>query len=856
MTLIVLSGACLYTEAADGVHKAVRGLVERLVPERADCFVFETIEQDGGSDVFEIEARNGKVTIRGNNGVARAAGVNWYLNHYCGAQVSWCGSHLKLPDPLPDVQPKVRKTSWAKYRYFLNYCCFGYTLSWWNWEQWEKLIDWMALHGINAPLSVTGQEAVWEAACRRLGMKENEIKEFFAGPPYLPFQWMGCLDSWGGPLAESWIDRHRELQQKILKRQRAFGMTPVLQGFTGHVPQALAQRFPDAEVHKIRWIEWETRLLDPMDPLFQKVGRVFMEEQERLFGTDHLYAADTFIEMTPPRSDTEYLASLGGAIYRAMAQVDPEAVWVLQGWIFVNNPRFWKPPQARALFDAVPRDRMLLLDLHCEHNPAWTKTEAFYGKPWLWCNIQNFGGTVQLSGSFPEIKKLIALRGEDKAGRLCGLGFVNEALGYNPVIYDLLFESAWRTEPVNLDSWVRGYVFSRYGTVTGDALSAWKLLKDTVYQRANYGRSIVTRLPGFSNATAAVYDNYRLLRAWKYLLDTADVLGGRDSFRFDLVNVARQVLVNYAGVVQGRFAAAFRAKDNEKYKEAKREFLALLQDLDRLLATRREFLLGRWIADARRWGETDAERAKCEWNARRFLTLWGEGRAIDDYACREWSGLLSGYYHVRWKRFLDAAGAALAEDRAFDDSSFHRELRAWMKNWSSGGESFSATQEGDSCALARSLYKKYHKCMKPEAVSMTTGKPATCSHALAPYPAYLANDGRKENTNRFWATDVTVKKDAWWQVDLEEICEVDRVVVVPFYGDERYYGFFVDTSRDGKTWTRAADRHDNTAPARPEGYTCTFEKRRVRYIRVTFTGNSKNTGRHLVEVMAFGPGWN
>ena len=38
----------------------------------------------------------------------------------------------------------------------------------------------------------------------------------------------------------------------------------------------------------------------------------------------------------------------------------------MQGWLFVNNPKFWQPPQAKALFDAVPNERMVVLDLYCE----------------------------------------------------------------------------------------------------------------------------------------------------------------------------------------------------------------------------------------------------------------------------------------------------------------------------------------------------------------------------------------------------------------------------------------------------------------------------------------------------------
>jgi hypothetical protein len=113
----------------------------------------------------------------------------------------------------------VRKVSWAKHRYFFNYCCFGYSLPWWGWEQWERLIDYMVLNGINAPLSVTGQEATWQAVCNRLELGDEANTQFPAGPPYLPFGWIGCLDGWGGPLPQSWIDSHEELDGLLGTRE-------------------------------------------------------------------------------------------------------------------------------------------------------------------------------------------------------------------------------------------------------------------------------------------------------------------------------------------------------------------------------------------------------------------------------------------------------------------------------------------------------------------------------------------------------------------------------------------------------------------------------------------------------------
>ncbi len=141
---------------------------------------------------------------------------------------------------------------------------------------------------------------------------------------------------------------------------------------------------------------------------------------------------------------------------------------------------------------------------------------------------------------------------------------------------------------------------------------------------------------------------------------------------------------------------------------------------------------------------------------------------------------------------------------------------------------------------------------KPNAVSLTTGKPATCSHSLPSHPAKLANDGRSNNTESFWATDVAQHPgDVWWQVDLKEPTAVGRVVVVGYYGDKRHYGFTVETSLDGKQWEMVADRRDNKRPSTRAGYTCRFQSRPVRYVRVTQPHNSANTGRHLVEVTAF-----
>jgi hypothetical protein len=355
-------------------------------------------------------------------------------------------------------------------------------------------------------------------------------------------------------------------------------------------------------------------------------------------------------------------------------------------------------------------------------------------------------------------------------------------------------------------------------------------------------------------AGATPYENDALAAAWKQLLDASPELGNTDTYQFDLVNLGRQVLANYASKLQHDVVKAYQAGDTAAYRASADRFRQLIRDLDKLLGSRKEFLLGACLADARRWGATDAEKARFEWNARRVLTLWG-AKAPRDYARKLWSGMLTGFYLKRWDWFFRDTETALKNQQPFNNGKFGEALEKWESDWADAHETYPARPQGDSVAIARQLWNHYGAAIlnssAPRLESLTMGKPVECSHALAAYPARFANDGRCSNTDRFWATDVTIDPAPWWQVDLEKPTKVGRVVVVGYYGDSRYYGFTIDTSLDGKSWEIAADRRDNKAPSTAEGYNCKFAPRSVRYLRVTMTHNSANTGRHLVEVMAY-----
>ncbi|WP_257666716.1 alpha-N-acetylglucosaminidase [Parapedobacter tibetensis] len=693
--------------------------IKRILPEHFEAFDVEDLPSEEGKDKFEIESERGKIVLRGSNGVSIGSALNHYLKTFCNADISWNGTNLDIPPKLPSVKQKISKISPYKYRYYLNYCTFNYTMAWWDWERWEKEIDWMTLNGINMPLAVLGQNAVWQRVYNDMGFTNEELHNFFSGPAYSAFNWMGVLDDWAGPLPQSLIDAHESLQKKILQRQRALGMTPVLPAFTGHVPRDFKKKYPNAKLNALEWQGFPpTYVLDPNDSLFIDIGERFIKEQERTFGTDHLYSADTFIEMIPPSSDSTFLNDMSWRTYQSMAKADPQATWVMQGWMFHYMAKFWQPTQIKALLNAVPNNHMIILDLISENHPVWSRTDAYYGKPWVWCMLHNFGGNISLYGRMNNVANdpAMALR-DEHSGDMLGIGLTPEAIEQNPVMYALMVENIWRDTPIPLDNWLDDYIKRRYGKENENAQKAWQILKNTVYNGnvASGGpESIITGRPTLEKEarwtrTELYYEPAKLVKAWTYQIEAVPELKNSDGFQYDLVDLTRQVLANYANVLQQKYAQAYRQKEIAKCDKYSKAFLELIDDLDQLLAARKDFLLGTWLEDAKRWGTTEEEQKLYERNARNIITLWGDKDSrLHDYACRQWAGLLKGFYKVRWEKFFAYVRHAQTNGGEVDLGQFTNDIKDWEWSWVRGNEAYSTAPIGDPITISIHMFDKYH----------------------------------------------------------------------------------------------------------------------------------------------------
>ena len=688
LLVIICTAAMLASCAVDKDVKEARALAGRIL-DGPGVKQLEFRKAESGKDFFRIESEARKVVITGNNANSMATGLGYYLKHYCNISIGWMDKgKARLEAPLPEVTDPVESSAKVPNRFFLNYCTYGYTLPWWRWSDWERLIDWMALNGVNLPLAITGQESVWYEVWREMGLEDTEIRSFFSGPAHLPWHRMINIDGWQGPLPHSWLDGQKALQKKILFRERALGMKPVLPAFSGHVPPALLEHYPDADVMQIKpWAgfsqEYTPYCLNPTDSLFPVIQKKFLEKQTEIYGTDHIYGIDLFNEIQPRSWEDEWLAKAGSGVYASLEAADPDAVWLQMTWLFWYQSRDWTPDKIKAYITSYPAEKQLLLDYFCESSEIWKRTESYYGVPFIWCYLGNFGGNTVLTGNIPDIDRRINEAFEEAGPSFQGMGCTLEALDCNPYVFEYVLGKAW-DYPSSPASYAQLLASCRTCGANDYSLEAWRMLVEdiygktvpigfscTVHEQPSLGKNMKWLHPRYDDA---------LLEHALDLLRKAD--GSGPAYAFDLANLERQVLANKSAYVYEAFMAAYDSGDIDGMKESATEFLSIIDKMEEAVSGQDYFSLDKWIADARSWAGTPDEADYYEENARCILSTWGEyGSGLTDYASRSFAGMLGTYYKPRWEKFFTEVIAAVEEGRPFSKEDFLSWCESFEWNW-------------------------------------------------------------------------------------------------------------------------------------------------------------------------------
>ena len=718
MMVVTMSAAAIGvpdSRLGDDIGQAM-ALASRLSPALAAKVEFHQIDAEQGRDVFTLESRGGKVAIGGNNAGSMAVGLNRYLNRYCKVTVSWYADvAVKLPKTLPDVPATERVTARVPQRFFLNYCTWGYTMPFWQWRDWERFIDWMALNGVNLPLAITGQEAVWYNVWTRLGMTDKQVRDYFTGPAYLPWHRMANIDGWCGPLPKEWLEDQTALQQRIVERERALNMRPVLPAFAGHVPGPLRDLFPDADIQALgSWAsfdnQYRTYFLNSEDPLYSRIQRLFLEEQTRLFGTDHIYGIDPFNEVDPPSFEPEYLNKVSKHIYESLTAVDPEAEWLQMAWFLYYQRKDYTQERTRAMLTGVPQGKMTMLDYYCEYKEMWREHEGFYGQPFIWCYLGNFGGNTNVQGRVKEAGQRIERALAECGDNLVGIGSTLEGLDVQQFPYEYILEKAWNF--AKTDEQVINELADRHaGTVSQPAREAWKLLYDSVLDitPGNFAAPLPCSYPALGKESRAVkYNPQDLLAVWDHLLAQDKV--NTDAMTIDLIWIGRQLLGDLFLTEKQAVDKAYQQKDKNAFFAHSDVLYEILSDLDNLNSHHPHATLDNWLQQARDLGKSPQVKDYYEMNARRLITTWGG--SLNDYACRNWNGLMWDYYAKRWENYLRELSVAVFSGKDFDEGHFRAITDKFQEKWvTSTEEVIKGTSEQDILTHCRQLREKYRQSL-------------------------------------------------------------------------------------------------------------------------------------------------
>lgn len=694
----------------------VGGLLERIDKGASHKFVVEVVP-NGNKDYFELDQKGNKPLIRGNNYVSVATGIDWYLKYYAGVHLSWNGMTAKLPTVLPRVKHKERHETDLRLRYYLNYCTFSYSMAFWDWKRWEREIDWMALHGINLPLDVVGEECVWYNMLKKLGYNKDEINKFIAGPAFLAWWEMNNLEGWGGPNPDSWYKQREVLEKKIINRMHEFGIEPVFPGYSGMVPHDADKKLGLNIAEPKPWNGYtRPAFLLPTDKRFKDIAALYYKEQTALFGKANYYSMDPFHE-------TENIGSVdlnaaGQAVMNAMKRVNPKAVWVVQGW--TENPR-------EDMIKNLKSGDLLIVDLFSECRPMWGMKPSIwyrdggYGKhDWLFSMLLNFGARMGLHGRMDELlNNFYQTKNNPLASHLKGIGLTMEGIENNPMMFELMTELPWRSEKFNKKEWLNGYLQARYGTKDTTVEHAWDILADGIYncppsnnQQGTHESIFCSRpsLESFQSSSwskmANYYDPTSTEEAARLMLSVADKYRGNNNFEYDLVDITRQAIADRARIIYNRSVADFKSFDKKSFAADSKKFLDLLLMQDSLLGTRREFRVGTWIEQARSLGTTEAEKNLYEWNARVQITTWGSRYPADtgglrDYANKEWNGILRDFYYKRWSAYWQTLTDVLN-----GKSMVNLDYYAIEEPWTVAHNRYSSAPEGDCVTVVKDLFNR------------------------------------------------------------------------------------------------------------------------------------------------------
>jgi alpha-N-acetylglucosaminidase len=172
--------------------------------------------------------------------------------------------------------------------------------------------------------------------------------------------------------------------------------------------------------------------------------------------------------------------------------------------------------------------------------------------------------------------------------------------------------------------------------------------------------------------------------------------------------VTRQVISNCAWELYPKVIAAHQQGNQALFDRLAGQFLELFDDMEFILSTRKEFMVGPWIEIHRNWGQNEKEKSYFERVAKTFLTINGDKpfseKGMHDYSYREWSGIMKDLYKARFEKYF-------GELRKMTDknSEPHIDWYEVDRAWTVTPYNYTTTPSGCTVEVCKNIYDKYRK---------------------------------------------------------------------------------------------------------------------------------------------------
>jgi alpha-N-acetylglucosaminidase len=368
--------------------EALNGLIQRQFGTKLENVDVEIRQDQLTFDWAEFKTQNGIALIQSNSIPAAARAIHDLMLHHQAGMLSPYRSRIELPTYWPDMEIQTIKNS-TQLRIAGCHDYYKNSTFRWNWDDWEKQIDFMTLQGSNTLILSDGLEFIWAEVWKKYGVKNS----FFNGTDPIN-QPLGIHhDLLTDKAFASYIKLRYDIHKKIVKRCRELGIQVIIPLFTGWIPQELVHRKPEIDAFPAQFTDRPENayFLHPVDPLYSDIQNTYLQIYTKMVGEPaNVYFIPSFpLEWNQATSPIlRPYKNISESIKKAL-QTYHRTTLFIEGSLFSNSPNYWPKDQIQTFLQTLKTLNPILIQFLTNEKPEAIFTSDDYKSCIIYTGIFN-----------------------------------------------------------------------------------------------------------------------------------------------------------------------------------------------------------------------------------------------------------------------------------------------------------------------------------------------------------------------------------------------------------------------------------------------------------------------------------